>query len=504
MTRSDRTFQAIVVGAGISGLVTAWRLKKAGVDVGLLEIEKALGGCMRTEKRDGLILEKGPFNVLVRDDAFRNLLDECAGEVATVTASEAGNARFLYRKGVLHEVPMGPGGLIGTPLLSFGAKTRLLTGMLFSRPARNDEPTIAEAARRRLGAEVADTFISSIVAGVFGGDSRRLSLKACFPKAWQFDRRKWSPLLYEMKVLREKRRRLQADPELNRYRGLISFRDGLQALPDWLGRQLGDGLLPGRRVVSIEQYGGSYRLHCLRNGRGTEETFSCRHLVLATPAPATSRLLQPLAPEASDILDSIQSASLVVLNLAYREEDVGHPMQGYGFLVPASEGDMPVMGVLWADSAFPHHGREGTRIIRVFMGGPRDAQATERSDAELLDIATSALRGPLQLAGEPSLVDICRWPRAIPQYHVGHLDRVQRIESEISILPRLYVIGSYLRGVSINDCVREATELGERLAGDIMAERTSAAAARLNGTPASGAGRQPAARASSRIDSSVA
>ena len=119
MTTTGRAFDVIVVGGGISGLVAAWRLKKAGIDVGLVEANHALGGCMRTEKRDGLILEKGPFNVLVRDGAFRDLLDECADEIAVVTASEASNARYVYKNQVLHKVPMGPAGLLGTRLLSF-------------------------------------------------------------------------------------------------------------------------------------------------------------------------------------------------------------------------------------------------------------------------------------------------------------------------------------------------------------------------------------------------
>jgi oxygen-dependent protoporphyrinogen oxidase len=451
--------EVIVVGAGISGLVTAWRLLRAGIDVELLEANDTVGGCMQSERKDGFILEKGPFNVLVRDEEFKTLLDELADDVAPVPASPESKRRFLLRDGELHDVPMGPAGLVRTRLLSGRAKVRLLRGMLWSARSRTPDPTIAEAAERRLGPEIAETFISSIVAGVFGGDSRRLSLKACFPKAWQFDRLRRSPLAYEVAVMRRKRKEAALDPGRDRYKGLISFGDGLQGLADGLARCLGPRLKTGCRVESIEHANDGYRLR-LQTKDGSSEA-SCRRLVLATPKDAAARLLEPLAADLAKELGDIESASLVVLNLGYRSQDVTHPMKGYGFLVPSSEKDMPVMGVLWADSAFPHHAGPDRRVIRVFMGGPRDPHAAERSDAVLLAIADGALRDLLGIRGDPALVDICRWPSSIPQYGPGHTDRVDRINLITRGIPGLHLVGNYLGGVSVNDCVRQGTRTAE-------------------------------------------
>jgi oxygen-dependent protoporphyrinogen oxidase len=436
---SDSRRDVIVIGAGISGLVTARHLQKAGIDVAVLEAEHAVGGCMRSERREGFILEKGPFNVLVRDEPFKTLLDECAEEAAPIKAAPEANRRYLLRHGALEEVPMGPGGLVGTKLLSLRAKLRLLRGMLLSARSSAPDPSIAEVATRRLGAEVAETFISSIVAGVFGGDSRKLSLKACFPKAWRFDQACRSPLLYEMAVMRRKRKEAQRDPDCDRYKGLISFDGGLQTLPDALAVRLGLRLRTGCPM-------------------------SCRRVVLATPKSGAADLLRPLVPEAAAELDGIESASLVVLNLGYRRQDVAHPMVGYGFLVPSNEPEMPVMGGLWADSAFPHHAESDRRVIRVFMGGPRDPSAADRTDSELLATADDALRDLLGISADPVLVDVCRWPASIPQYRPGHTERIDRLSLIVNEVPGLHLVGNYARGVSINDCVREGT----LAAGDII------------------------------------
>jgi oxygen-dependent protoporphyrinogen oxidase len=459
---SDSRRDVIVIGAGISGLVTARHLQKAGIDVAVLEAEHAVGGCMRSERREGFLLEKGPFNVLVRDEPFKTLLDECAEEAAPIKAAPEANRRYLLRHGALEEVPMGPGGLVGTKLLSLRAKLRLLRGMLLSARSSAPDPSIAEVATRRLGAEVAETFISSIVAGVFGGDSRQLSLKACFPKAWRFDQDCRSPLLYEMAVMRKKRKEAARNPDGNRYKGLVSFGNGLQALPDALAGRLGPRLRTGCRVESIERDGGGYRLS-LDSSEGRETT-SSRRVVLATPQGSAAELLRPIVPAAAAELDGIESASLVVLNLGYRRQDVAHPMVGYGFLVPSSETDMPVMGALWADSAFPHHAESDRRVIRVFMGGPRDPSAADQPEDQLLSTANDALRDLLGISADPVLVDVCRWPASIPQYRPGHTERIDRLSLIVNEVPGLHLVGNYARGVSINDCVREGT----LAAGDII------------------------------------
>ena len=185
-------------------------------------------------------------------------------------------------------------------------------------------------------------------------------------------------------------------------------------------------------------------------------------------------------PSASTILGAIESAPMIVLNLGFRQADIGHPLQGFGFLVPHDEPEFPLLGILWADSIFPHHAPPDHRLIRVFIGGSRTPDAAERTDDELLATAMDASRDLLQLSGDPVLVDICRWPAAIPQYGLGYREMIDRLKAVIATHPNLHLIGNYFEGVSLNDCVRCATraanEIIQRASKDVETHAPAMAA----------------------------
>lgn len=448
----------IVIGGGISGLTAAWHLNRGRVDVCLLEANDSVGGCTRTERRNGFLLEKGPFNVIVRDPAFEELLVALSDRVNVVSAGRAAHSRFIYRRGRLWKVPSNPIALATTGLLSFSAKCRLLAGLLASSRASDEEETIEQVARRRFGREVTDTMISAVIAGIFAGDIRRLSLRACFPSVARVDREARSLLAYGLTTpLRSKGKKKHR----RRWRGLVSIEGGLGALTSAIGKELGDSLITGCRVESVRPVDGGYEVICQSDGKDRE--LRCRTLAIASPVAEAGRLLAPFVPDAAEELNTIESSSLVVLSLGFKRGDIGHPLDGFGFLVPHDEPDFPLMGVLWADTMFSHHAPPEHRLIRVFIGGVRDPEAASRSDAELLALATSSLRGLLQITGEPVLVDPCRYHAAIPQYHLGHAEKVERVRAAVAARPGLYLIGNYLEGVSLNDCVRYAKRVADEI-----------------------------------------
>ncbi len=453
----------VVIGGGVSGLAAAWQFKKAGVDVCLIDAQRQIGGCTRTERRDGFLLEKGPFNVMARDTAFEDLLEDFSDVAPVVKADEAANKRFIYRHGRIIAVPSSPVALLTTPLLGFGSRLRILASFVAGRRAAAREETIEEVATRRFGREVSDTMISAVVAGIFAGDIRKLSLRACFPKVGKIDRENRSLFMGGLGAYFRAKEARGGKPR--RWRGLISIKGGIGALTTAIGERLGPGCVAERKVDAIRSVDGGYEI-TTEEPDGNNGTIACQRVVLAVSATEAARLLEPLALEATQIISSIECASLVVLNIGFKAADVGHPMQGYGFLVPHDERDFPLLGVLWADSVFPQHAPAGHRLIRVFVGGSRDPQAADRSDEELLDIATTSLRGLLDIKGQPMLADVCRYPKTIPQYHVGHVEKIDRLDTVVAEHPGLHLIGNYLRGISVNDVIA----FGARTAQDMIRE----------------------------------
>lgn len=447
----------LTIGAGISGLTAAWKLHQAGRDVRVIELDRNTGGYMQSEFRDGYLLEKGPFNVIVRDEAFESLLDDLADDVNVVSASKsAGRRRFVLRHDHLLDVPSNPLTLMTSPLLSFAARLRLLRGLLFSSPG-TDQDSIDEVAARRFGPEVADTFISAMVSGILAGDSRKLHLKSCFPKLARIDRNTRSPLGFAlMKAVTGK-----MNYRKRKWRGLISFDKGLGSLPAAIARRLGSRLITSARVKSLESNAIGYTAHIQL--QESQSTILCREVILATSLFPAASLLSDLAPKVSELIESIDTTSLVVLNLGFDAKTIDHPLDGYGFLVPRSEKDIPLLGVLFADSVFPQHAPEGERLLRVFMGGSRDPDAARRSDEDLLAIAMPHLQRILGISSAPTLIDICRSPGAIPQYTTGHDTKIEQLRSLLSQLPGVHLAGNYLEGVSINDCIRHASQLAQEL-----------------------------------------
>ena len=243
----------------------------------------------------------------------------------------------------------------------------------------------------------------------------------------------------------------------------MSIDRGLGAIGESIAKRLGERVVTDCRVENIVRTADGYSLTGSHHETKASTCYSCRELVLATPAGVAADLLQPVSSELGDLLASIKSASMAVVSLAYKREHVGHPLRGFGFLVPQNEPAFPLMGVLWSDSAFPHHAPADHRLLRVFIGGVRTPDAVERGADELVSTAHNALRDLLQITGPPTLSDVWPYPTAIPQYHLGHQQKVQRIREAAHKLPNLSLAGNYLDGVSISDCVRVGKEVAQKI-----------------------------------------
>ncbi len=441
----------VVIGGGISGLTTAFHLARTGRRVAVLEAAQRVGGAIETfSDGGGWRFEMGPNTVLENNPNVGRLLHESGLEGEKITAAPSARRRYLYKGGRLVPLPGGPGGFLTTPLFPASAKLRLLREPWIGKPPAGTEETIAQFVRRRLGQAFLDYAVGPFVSGVYAGDPERLSVRWAVPRIHGLEEQHGS--LIRGAFARRKGPSMESTPG----GAMISFRDGLEELPRKLAREIGDvrTRVLCHKVVRTEEG--------FRAETSTGPVEAAR-VVLAVPADVAARLLEEATAGASRLFAEIPYAAVAILSLGFRREAVGHPLDGFGFLAPRKEG-MNVLGCLFPSEIFPGRAPAGHVALAAFAGGRTNPEVAGWDDERLASILLSELRGPLDLKGKPVFRLIRRWPRAIPQYEVGHGRFVERAKEIEQALPGLHFGGNYLGGVSVPDCIRNATALAEALA----------------------------------------
>lgn len=464
-----------VMGGGVAGLATARHLldlaDEAGVDLRLtvFEADAEPGGNLRTIREQGWQLEWGPNGFLDNEPATLRLVDRLGLDDALVRSTDAARIRFLVKDDRLHELPASPPAFLKTGLLDFRAKLRVARELL--TPPRRDwteDETIYDFGVRRLGREFAETFLDPMVKGVFGGDARRISLAAAFPRMVEMEKTYGGLFKALFAISRERRKAANAQP----HGVLHSFRGGMADLVEALVASLTADpraeIRTAAPVRALHREGDAWRVD--------SDPILWDGVVAAAPAHATAPALpdQDLAAE----VGAVAYAPMAVITLAFRREDVGHDLVGFGHLIPTRE-RRRLLGALWTSSIFPGRGPDGMVLLRCMAGGPGDPDVLELDDGALVDLAVADLRGLLDLRAGPARRWILRHPRAIAQYHPGHLARLDRIDAALARLPGLTLTGSSYRGISVNHCVKEAEGAARRaldhLTGAVGSTRREAA-----------------------------
>ncbi len=436
------TFDTIVVGAGMSGLVRAHALAQRGEAVLLLEASDRVGGAVRSERRQGYLVELGPNTVRPTPELWRLVHALDLREQALLADPKL--PRYVEWRGKLRALPMSPGALLSTPLLSAGGKLRLLAEPFVGRRGGPEESVHAFFARR-LGPEVADRFIEPFVGGIFAGSSRDLAVSAAFPSLARWDR-EHGGLLRGAFAERGKTPRDRSIP-----RGLLSFREGLEALPRLIASGLGERLRVSTRVEELRQApDGGWTLATSGGER------SARRVVLTVPAWEAERLVRPFAGDAADALASIPHPFLAVVHLGISSAALPRPLHGFGHLVVPQQGRR-ILGAVWNSSLFSGRAPSGQELVTVFLGGARDPGAQELSDDELTRVAASDTASALEVSGKPELVSITRYSRAIPQYVAGHEERIAALARAEARWPGLTFLGNYRGGIAVGDVAKNAS-----------------------------------------------
>lgn len=464
MIARPETVDAVVIGGGISGLATAHWLQRLGVSVRALEKDPEPGGTMKTVREQEFLSERGPNSALETTPLISQLVRECGLENEFLHADPSGRNRYILRDGMLHALPLSPISFLTTPLFSMAAKLRLLKEPFIGKADK--EESIAEFVRRRLGSEFLDYAIDPFVAGVYAARPDALSVRAAFPKLYALESR-YGGLLRGM-VLGRKERRARTERSKDRAES-FSFRNGMQSLPVGLARGLGDRLLCSAHVTGItdrardredpETNGARYRIEFLHHDRTFE--LHARSVVIAVPAYTAAALLTGLSAPVSNVLGSIQYPPIASVFFGYRREDVGHPLNGFGFLVPSRE-QRTILGCLWSSSLFPGRAPEGHVGLTVFIGGSRQPDLASRDEQGLADMAADELKTLVQIRGKPVYWTCTKWPRAIPQYEVGYDRKMQALVEFEQDHPGIMLCGNYRGGIAVGDCIQSANDVAHR------------------------------------------
>jgi len=456
MRAADGTRRVAVAGGGVAGMATALNLldraRDAGVDLQVTVFEAGAepGGHLRTIRDDGWQLEWGPNGFLDNEPATLRLVDRLDLRDRLVRSSDLARIRFLLKDGRLHELPASPPAFLKTGLLGVGAKLRV-AGELFVPARRADaaadpaqDETIYEFGVRRLGREFAEIFLDPMVKGVFGGDARRISLAAAFPRMVELERDHGGLFKALAAISKQKKKAADAGPS-----GVLhSFQGGMADLIDALAAALRADpraeLRTGAPVQTIARDGDLWRV----DGDGPFHA-----VIAAAPAHATAPAL-PDAELAAEVA-AIPYSPMAVITLGFRRQDVGHPLQGFGHLVPSRE-KKRLLGALWTSSIFPGRAPAGHVLLRCMAGGPGDPAVLEQDDDALVSIALGELEELLELKADPVRHWVIRHPRAIAQYLPGHMARLRRMDARLAELPGLLLTGSSYKGISVNYCAKEA------------------------------------------------
>ena len=450
-----------IVGAGISGLATGQAIleREPQAELVVFEAGPRPGGKVITEATpEGFICEWGVNAFLSKVPRTLELCREVGLEA--VAADASAKKRFVFSEGQLHKLPEKPPEFLASKLLSLPGRFRVI-GEIFSGRAKNPDETLAEFGTRHLGREAFEKLIDPMASGVFAGDARTMSLQSCFPRIHEVESEYGSLIRGLIKLQRAARKEGKKDTPGPGPGGILtSFDQGMSELTDTIAAGLGSRLRLNTRVQGVEYSGGRYVVH---PENGSEEDFDA--LVMASPAYAQAGMLKELSPTIPDLVGSIEYPALAVVCLGYRKADVGGRMDGFGFLVPSRE-KRDILGTVADSNVFPNRAPEGHTLLRTMVGGARTPQLAYLPDEQLLDVVQSNLREIMGISAEPVFAKIFRHEKAIPQYLVGHGQRLQQIEEQLVDFPGLVLTGNAFRGVSLNDCVLNADRTAELLLKD--------------------------------------
>jgi|EndMetStandDraft_9_1072997.scaffolds.fasta_scaffold25771_2 protoporphyrinogen/coproporphyrinogen III oxidase len=455
----------VIVGGGISGLSAARELCRQGLRVRLLERAERCGGVIKTLRVGDCVVDFGPDTLLAHKPAALALCRELGLEDQLV-APMSPRTLYLLRSGTFHALPEAS--MMGLPAnwtslatsraFTWRGKFRMGCEIFLPAGPRRSDESIASFIGRRFGSEAVTCLAEPLLAGLHRGNAQRLSMRALFPSLLDGEQRHGSVI-----------RALSKNRSGNGRAGSMSLRGGLSHLPERLEQSLPrDVVMTGVNVKSVGKTGTGQYTVTFDETSADERRITARAVLFATPAHVTARLVDGVDLELAKMCGAIEYASSVTVALAYAKNAVRDPLKGWGFVVPAAERRL-VTTVSWVSSKWPDRAPENQVLIRASIGRHGQSAPLENSDVALTAWADDDLRELLGITAPPIATQVCRWPQAMPQLHVGHLDRMGALDRRLASLPGLFISAAGFRGAGIPDCIADAQTTAKDAAAYIRA-----------------------------------
>ncbi|MBI3853004.1 MAG: protoporphyrinogen oxidase [Verrucomicrobia bacterium] len=447
-----------IIGGGITGLTAAFQLRQKSIPVMLYEAGSRVGGVIQSISRDGYLAEYGPNSILETSPKIGALIHDLGLEHRRRYSDPRAEKRYIVRDGKPVELPASTLAFLTTPLFSSAAKLRLLAEPFIPRAQESQEENLAEFVRRRIGQEFLDYAINPFVAGVYAGDPAHLSVKHAFPKLHALEQRYGSLLVGQFLGARERKRRAETSKQNAKK---ISFDNGLQVLTSALHHRLADDVKLNSPVIRLRQTEEGWEVTTRVSNREQSE----RHAAVIFAGPAYKLPEIQLTTERyinCSPLSEIHYPPVASVVLGFRREDVAHPLDGFGMLIPEVEG-FKILGTLFSSTLFPNRAPEGHVTLTSYVGGTRAPELATLDTNALVELTLADLRTILGVTGKPTFINHVLFRHAIPQYEVGY-GRFKSLMTEIEAkAPGLFLAGHYRDGISLADSIVSGCQTAERI-----------------------------------------
>jgi len=459
----------VVIGAGVTGLSAAHRLlelaeqRGRAIELTVLEAQDRPGGVVHTIARNGFVLEAGPDNFVTDKPWAVNLCQRLGIDGQLQSTNPDYRRAMVVRRGRLVPVPRGfllmaptrMGSLALSPLFSWTGKLRMAIEPLIRRRGGNDDESLASFVTRRLGREALDRLVQPLVGGIYGGDPQTLSLRATMARFLDMERDHGSVI----RAMRKLRKKSGHEQSAARYSLFVTFRNGMRTLIDELAKRIGSQRLRlGTPVSSLQYQSAADVAWQVRLADG--QVVPADGIILACPTYCAADMVEPLDPSLAQQLRGITYTCAAVIHLAYRRDQIAHPLDAFGFVVPYQE-RRSIMACSFSSIKYPGRAPHGHVLLRAFLGGALQRKVLDGSDNDLVAAAGRDLTELLGITGEPLFTASHRWPRAMAQYRVGHVDHIEAIKAKLASHPMLDIVGNGFEGVGIPDCIRQGEHAAE-------------------------------------------